>query len=110
LQGFAREALRPSPRGYELKCDPALRSHFASTAPRKLCEALRSLECPVLVVRGAISALLSEAGATRTVAAARHARVATVAAAGHGILLENPAGLADAVQPFVGPFLNAGGN
>jgi pimeloyl-ACP methyl ester carboxylesterase len=70
---------------------------------RALWQALRALECPVLVVRGGLSAILSEKVADEMVLhALRDGRLVTLPRAGHGIMLDDPEGLAGAVVGFLG--------
>lgn len=70
---------------------------------RTLWRALGSLECPVLVVRGGLSAILSEKVAEEMVEQVlRDGRLVTLPRAGHGIMLDDPDGLATAVGGFLG--------
>jgi pimeloyl-ACP methyl ester carboxylesterase len=102
LRAFAMGALRRCASGnYELKCDPAIKEHLSRPDTAALYGMLNNLRCPLLVVRGAISAMLSQRGAQMTADAARNATVATVPCAGHGLLLDNPAGVIQSLLPFL---------
>ncbi len=70
---------------------------------RALWQALGALECPVLLVRGGLSAILSEKVADEMVGhALRDGRLVTLPRAGHGIMLDDPEGLAAALADFLG--------
>lgn len=70
---------------------------------RALWQALGALECPVLVVRGGLSAILSEKVADEMVREVlRDGRLVTLPRAGHGIMLDDPEGLAAALGGFLG--------
>lgn len=69
---------------------------------RALWQALGTLECPVLVVRGGLSAILSEKVADEMVRRVlRDGRLVTLPRAGHGVMLDDPEGLASAVGGFL---------
>ena len=70
---------------------------------RELWQALAALECPVLVVRGGVSAILSEKIAEEMVEhVLRDGRLVTLPRAGHGVMLDDPEGLAGALGGFLG--------
>jgi pimeloyl-ACP methyl ester carboxylesterase len=64
-------------------------------------EELVQLECPVLVLRGAQSDVLSDAGAQEVAALVPNARVATINAAGHLAAGDNPASTVSLVRQFL---------
>jgi pimeloyl-ACP methyl ester carboxylesterase len=65
-------------------------------------EALRKLDCPTLVVRGAASDFLSPDIADRMVEEElAKGELAVVAQAGHSVMTDNPEGFAEAVSRFV---------
>ena len=69
---------------------------------RELWQALGALECPVLVVRGGVSAILSEKVAEEMVEhVLRDGRLVTLPRAGHGVMLDDPEGLAGVVGSFL---------
>jgi pimeloyl-ACP methyl ester carboxylesterase len=63
-------------------------------------ELLDEVRCPVLVVRGAESDVLTAADAERLAARLPDGRATTVAGAGHTVQGDNPAGLAAALREF----------
>ena len=58
------------------------------------------VHCPVLIVRGGDSDVLSEDGAAAFAARFTQARHVTVPDAGHNVQGDNPAGLLDVLRPF----------
>jgi pimeloyl-ACP methyl ester carboxylesterase len=62
---------------------------------------LSRMEWPALVVRGAGSALLSRDVAEQMIEIMPNARLETVPAAGHGVILDNPKGFEAAIRPFL---------
>jgi pimeloyl-ACP methyl ester carboxylesterase len=108
LLSLAQCALRAHPgEGFRLKVDPAItrsqcrQSNAASDAG--LWSLLSRMEWPVLVVRGAGSAVLSRNVAERMIEIMPYARLETVPAAGHGVILDNPKGFEAAIRPFLMP-------
>ena len=59
------------------------------------------VDCPVLLVRGADSPILSPEQAEETLASLPAARLVTVPAARHDLLADNPASLLAAILPFL---------
>jgi pimeloyl-ACP methyl ester carboxylesterase len=103
LRHYAHEALRPcAGRGFELKMDPALPKTLSTLDSADFWATLESIACPMLVVRGRRSAMLSRHQAFAIPKRAPVCQVAEVEGAGHGIPLENPRGLYDAVARFLG--------
>jgi pimeloyl-ACP methyl ester carboxylesterase len=69
---------------------------------QRMWDALAALPCPVLVVRGAASDILSPETADRMVdEVLQNGRLAVVAQAGHSVMTDNPRGFNDAVASFV---------
>jgi pimeloyl-ACP methyl ester carboxylesterase len=64
-------------------------------------EELVRLDCPVLVLRGAQSDVLSDEGAKEVAALVPNARVATISAAGHLAAGDNPASTVSLVRHFL---------
>jgi pimeloyl-ACP methyl ester carboxylesterase len=64
-------------------------------------EELVRLDCPVLVLRGAQSDVLSDEGAREVAALVPSARVATISAAGHLAAGDNPASTVSLVRDFL---------
>ena len=107
LRHIAEASLRRRTTGFELKRDPAMISDFekwdASKADAWIL--LEKLELPVLVVRGAASAVLSRQHAEAMVSILARGRLAEVSRAGHGLMLDNPGGFVGAVRPFIDEML-----
>jgi len=106
LLSLAKCALRPHPdEGFRLKLDPAItRSQCRksnATSDADLWSLLSRMEWPALVVRGAGSALLSRDVAEQMIEIMPNARLETVPAAGHGVILDNPKGFEAAIRPFL---------
>lgn len=88
---LARYQVRLSDSGvYVWKMDPAVRKPVASPAPPDPWEAYRGIRCPVLVLRGATSDILSEAAALRMLKENSNARLVQVPGVGHAPLLTEP--------------------
>jgi non-heme chloroperoxidase len=69
---------------------------------RDLWSALGSVSCPVLVVRGGLSAILSEKVAAEMVDEVLvDGRLVTLPAAGHGIMIDDGPGLTAAIREFI---------
>jgi pimeloyl-ACP methyl ester carboxylesterase len=115
LRRMAHHGLRGREDGaFELVMDPALRGATAGRgyrsdaeeAERQLAEqmekALAALPCPVLVVRGAASDILSPDEADRLAEdVLQKGRLAIVPRAGHSVMTDNPEGFNEAVGAFV---------
>ena len=80
----------------------ALASIMSSASRGDLWEALGKIQCPVLVVRGTRSNVLSADVAQRMITTLAHGRLIELAA-GHNVALERPTELAQAVLEFAGP-------
>jgi len=114
LARLARHGLRERDDGrLEPKLDPGLRRAVQSDAPgasedsaaaesRALWAMLEGIPCPTLVVRGAASDVLAPETAERMAEdALPRGILAVVPRAAHAVMLENPAGLTEAVCGFV---------
>jgi pimeloyl-ACP methyl ester carboxylesterase len=98
--------LRQLPNGkFALKHDQRRASEDAwriSTAQReRLTSEVTKISCPTLILRGALSDVLSDAAAERFARSLPRARWVQVAKAGHNVQGDNPSGLLDALQPFL---------
>jgi esterase len=78
----------------------ALASIMSSASRGDLWDALRAIRCPVLLVRGTRSNVLSAEVAGRMIKALTDGRIAELNA-GHNVALDRPRELADAVVAFV---------
>jgi len=102
LRCYAAGALRPrADVGYELKYDPVLRNGIPHTRDRGLRDTLSDVTCPILLVRGGMSAMLSNATAVLLSKGLSRCKLVTVPMAGHAVPLENPAGLLAVISPFL---------
>jgi pimeloyl-ACP methyl ester carboxylesterase len=91
--------------GYRLKIDPALVDAMDASSPRQndaLWRMLSDITCPVLVIRGGGSAVLSQQTAQRMVSTLRNGQLATVSWAGHGVMMDSPHEFNQIVSSFVG--------
>jgi pimeloyl-ACP methyl ester carboxylesterase len=102
LSDYAAEAIRArNGHGFELKCDPALKDLPRQTEPLAAWSQLQEVSRPILVLRGEISAVLTNDAATRFAGRLREGRFATVTMAGHAVMLDNPRGFHAAVSAFL---------
>jgi esterase len=67
----------------------------------RLRSEINRITCPVLIARGARSDILSDEGAERFARSLPHARWVRIENSGHNIQGDNPAGLLDAMRPFL---------
>ncbi|NNL66477.1 MAG: alpha/beta hydrolase [Myxococcales bacterium] len=112
LARMARHELRERPDGrfaLKLQLDmkalresrsPEEAERYAAEETRILWQALETLPCPALVVRGAASDVLSAETADRMAEAIPNGELAVVAQAAHSVMVDNPEGLRDAVCRF----------
>jgi pimeloyl-ACP methyl ester carboxylesterase len=109
LDQFAQNALgTEQQQGFRLKCDPALYTNVSRPDKQRLWEDLEAIRCPILLVRGAFSAALPGPVARSIAGRLRNCRFVTVPAAGHAVMLDNPAGLCAAIEPFLKEIEQAG--
>jgi len=105
LDGRYEPALDPGVLGEGLG---PVDSRAARTMEETLWQALRALECPVLVLRGGLSSILSEEVAHRMVDAELAAgRLETLPRAGHAIMIDEPAGLGRQLVDFLDAVVEA---
>lgn len=102
LAMFAEHALRcREAGGFELRRDPAMLRPAGPAAGPDHLELLAAIGCPVLILRGAFSAILSATTAEMMARTAPRGQMATVPMAGHGLMADNPAGFAARVALFL---------
>jgi pimeloyl-ACP methyl ester carboxylesterase len=112
LRQFARCSVRQTPTGsWELKADAALDlnsllSRFATTDGRyrdpQMWLELERIKCPSLVVRGMGSGVLPYDVANRMAEQSLPAgRLATIAGAGHSVMMDNPAETTACISNFL---------
>jgi pimeloyl-ACP methyl ester carboxylesterase len=117
LVSFARHELVPATNGALVRrCDPKFGGRAKTrvdvggartVTDATLWEALVRTTCPVLVVRGAASSVLSRDAVGRMVEALPDARAVTIAQAGHAVPLENPEALGAAIGEFLSTLATA---
>jgi pimeloyl-ACP methyl ester carboxylesterase len=98
--------LRQLPSGkFALKHDQRRASEEASrisTAQReRLNHEVTKISCPTLIVRGALSDVLSDRGAEKFAGSLPRARWVRIEKAGHNVQGDNPRGLLGAITPFL---------
>lgn len=97
-QQIAERSVRAEPDGrFGYKFDPG----WFGLPSRPRPDAAE-VACPTLLIRGEESQLLSVKAATDLVAALPNARLAEVAGAGHHVLVDQPAALAELFEDFLG--------
>lgn len=119
LQQLAHWGLKKGPDGQWIaKTDPAFTSALWKPADdlaqqqgdqhglrypmqAQLWQSLGRLECPVLVIRGQASAILSRDVAERMVSVIPDARLVVINRAGHAVPVDNPQAFEDAVCAFI---------
>ena len=102
IADFARYNVRKSDSGvYVWKMDPAVRSTAAPQPEVEPWQALKGISCPVLVLRGAKSDVLSADIARRMVEELPDGRLVEVPGVGHAPVLTEPEA-AKALESFLG--------
>ncbi len=102
LREVAQGALvRTECGGWMLKCDPALANGPAYIDDEALSGVLARVTCPVIVIRGTFSSVLTRTGAQRVLAGVPNGTFGSVPEAGHALMLENPEGLAASVTALL---------
>jgi pimeloyl-ACP methyl ester carboxylesterase len=108
LLGYlARTSLRQTPDGtFRLKSDPEVVEEFENNTDntKQLWALLSAIRCPVLVMRGAASAVLTRQSAERMIGVLAHGRLHVVPAAGHAVMADNPEGFLDGILPYLRRF------
>lgn len=98
---FARYNVRKSDTGvYVWKMDPAIRTTVAPQPATDPWEALKGIQCPTLILRGAKSDVLSSSIAARMVEALPGAQLVEVPGVGHAPVLTEPEA-AKALEAFL---------
>jgi esterase len=106
LRDSLRNNLRSLPDGgltwkYDWRAFASLTSEVFVHRTEILWQAVDGVTCPVLVVRGSESGVLSVAAAQSLAGRLADARVVTVEKAGHTVQGDNPAGLVRDLEPFL---------
>ncbi len=99
---YARWSVRKSDSGMlTWKMDPMIRRFLGAQPELQPWDALKAVSCPVLIVRGAESDVLSSATAEQMVATLPAAEIVEVPGVGHAPLLDEPEAAA-ALDRFLG--------
>ena len=102
LPDIARHSLRRGEDGsFEVKFDPAIATSPDDSDPAKWWATLKALKCPLLLVRGSGSAVLSSQVAQRIVRNSAHGTLRVITVAGHGVMIDNPHEFAATVLEFL---------
>jgi len=107
LERMARCALRPRSDGaFQRKVDPSMVGSVSDhedfgAVKSDLWALLSKMTCPVLLVRGEGSAVLTRDAATQVLKVLPDGHFRSVRLAGHDVMSDNPAGFADAVLPYL---------
>jgi len=99
LEPFVAEALRRVDGGFRMKLDPQV---YATFAPEDLRPLLPRIDCPVLVLRGGASIVMTDAGLADLRAGLVRSEVAVIPEASHMMVLERPEAVASAIHDFLG--------
>jgi pimeloyl-ACP methyl ester carboxylesterase len=103
LRQIAAKALRPLPDGrFEQQLDRRILDMAGAACPEQVWDTLASLRCPVRLVRGVFSSILSDRVSTRALSMLRQGSTAAVARAGHNLMVDNANGFHAAVFDFIG--------
>lgn len=97
----AKALRRRSDGSFELKRDPGMLAARRGAAPSEPWAALAKTVVPILIVRGAMSAMLAASAASEMARAAPRGRLATVPMAGHGVMLDNPGAFRSSLIDFL---------
>jgi pimeloyl-ACP methyl ester carboxylesterase len=102
---YSTNSVRPGlGGGYAVKCDPRLQAIYGSFRPDDMLRyrgALARLACPLLLVRGSGSAIVSTAAAKEVLALTPGAQLCTVSGAGHAVMMDRPNEFNDVVSRFL---------
>jgi pimeloyl-ACP methyl ester carboxylesterase len=97
----ADNALTKSGEAYRLKCDPRIVDMEFPQASDEQWSLLQSPKCPILLIRGQASAVLSRQTAAEMTRRLPSLRCETVPMAGHAIMMDNPEAFLSILQKFV---------
>ena len=105
---LASEALRPCGGGFRLKTDPTIvdfDSECDLAEDSQLWKMLAEIRCPVLVVRGFGSAMLSRQTAERITRTLPRGTLKILPQAGHALMMDNPVQFAQFSRNFLAPLI-----
>jgi pimeloyl-ACP methyl ester carboxylesterase len=90
---LAPYAIREEPAGgYRLKCDKAVVNGCDRMDDEARWSLFKSIRCPLLLIRGSGSAVLSRSTAGKMAQGNTRCSMKTVPFAGHAVMLDNPSG------------------
>ena len=98
LRAFVEGGLRRVDGGWRMKLDPQV---YATFAPGDLRPLLPEVACPVLILRGGESIVLTDQGVADLQAGLPNAELAVVPGTSHMMMLERPDLVAAAIDAFV---------
>jgi pimeloyl-ACP methyl ester carboxylesterase len=105
LSRYSTNSVRLAPGGgYTVKCDPRVQAVYGKIRPDYLLRyraAVARLACPLLLVRGSGSAIVSAAAAQEVVALTPRAQLRTVSGAGHAVMMDRPNEFNDVLSRFL---------
>ena len=104
LRQYCENSVRLRPGGYEVKCDPTLRHLWEVGEGPSLSDhrkAISRLACPVLLLRGSGSAILTSAATRQINELAPQAQWQQVPGAGHAVMLDRPREFNESVCRFL---------
>jgi pimeloyl-ACP methyl ester carboxylesterase len=102
IADFARWNVRKSDSGvYVWKMDPAVRAAAAPPPATEPWDSWRALTCPILLLRGANSDVLSPSVAARMIEAQPSTKLVEIPNVGHAPILSEPESLR-ALEEFLG--------
>jgi esterase len=110
LQWVAQQTTRCSPSGlielkYDLRVLAARERATSPASPTGKCHdtwrQLAALSCPVMVLRGAASSVLSIRVANEMIATVKDGTFGSIPRAGHSIQLDNPGAVTNAIKQFL---------
>jgi pimeloyl-ACP methyl ester carboxylesterase len=101
LELCVRHTLTGSDEVCRLKCDPRLADMELSGRREELWPLLESLHLPCLLIRGEASAVVPRQLSVAMMRRVRNLRCATVALAGHAVMMDNPQEFGSILRSFV---------
>jgi len=101
LELCVQHTLTGSDAEYRVKCDPRLADMELPGSREELWPVLESLHIPSLLIRGEASAIVPRQLASAMTRRVRNLRCATVALAGHAVMMDNPGEFGSILSSFV---------
>jgi pimeloyl-ACP methyl ester carboxylesterase len=99
LGPFVADALRVVEGGFRMKLDPQA---YATFSPEDLRPLLPRIACPVLILRGGASIVMTDEGLADLRAGLAQSELAVIPEASHMMVLEQPEAVAAAIRDFLG--------